>query len=467
MCSFVKLNGKREEVLEVLCDGDISLLFTLGWIMNVKGSDVSSVVVISDGFHKLYTTTTDGTMVTLIRSDVDNLRIGADVSILVFSRQAPETQNSEAPIPQPYFNEVEGTYVAVHGTIPKFKKIAKVNNIKINTDTEIFKYLSFEDAIMETEKVLGKISAISVDIISHESKMYTNGLGIYSGHFIKTGVNIVSNINLNTHNWIESEDIVINDIHHTYLNKDVQNKLGKKVRLISLFSGGLDITLSTLKEIEHNSELKQVSSLDLFYFDWGTVAADAEIKAGINFKNNLNVEYPVTHSVFNVEDMFSNILNVCETQARLKNNDAKGKKNKEAESALSYVPFRNQFLLTLAAAKAEQMYPGDDVRFIIGANLSEGMVYLDNSETFVEHINKTIQVGGQNTYNFSVVAPYVNHTKTSMIKNAIASGFDFSTSFSCYFPKEDVDGKKTIECGKCGSCVLKQEAINRASSEDK
>jgi 7-cyano-7-deazaguanine synthase len=165
----------------------------------------------------------------------------------------------------------------------------------------------------------------------------------------------------------------------------------------------------------------------------------------------------INHEVIPVTDMFRNILGACNTTVRLNDTNAIGAGSHEAEAAISYVPFRNQFLLTLAAAKAEQLYPNEKVIFILGANLSEGMIYLDNSEPFITSMNQVVKVGGQSCLNFEVVAPFVNRTKTDMVKYAIKHHYDLSTVYSCYFPKEDGQ-----PCGECGSCLLHDNALARS-----
>ena len=83
--------------------------------------------------------------------------------------------------------------------------------------------------------------------------------------------------------------------------------------------------------------------------------------------------------VFEIDKMFKNLLNVAGINStRIADPDAVGGGHNEAEEAISYVPYRNTMLLTIAAAIAEQRFPNSNVRFLIGANLSEGMIYLDN-----------------------------------------------------------------------------------------
>jgi 7-cyano-7-deazaguanine synthase in queuosine biosynthesis len=466
MCSIIKLKGNR---------GTISAIVTpyLKELLKIKGGDEFNVIIKNKGGFVQYIT---DNLLWEFKSGLDkalgNCPSEDIVELLLFSRLTPEMENtcSKDNLPQPYFNYLSNnkTIVAVHGTIPNAEEIAERHGFKINVDTEIFYHLPFEIAIQETEKAGGKICAIGLDSDTH---MYHNGLGLF--HYILTGdVEMTTNLDLSDEKLIHSYNNGTTKLHihkKTLLDMGSIKRYDNAIRIISLFSGGLDITCSTQNVIEkygNSSCFIKVKSIDLWYFDWGTRARDAEVQAGKDFTDYLNDKlFPdpegeyftdyVTHTVLPVKKAFKNILGICGLQGtRLTDDDATGAGSHEAESAISYVPYRNTILLTLAAARAEQLYPGENCIFVIGANLSEGMIYLDNSEPFVTAMNTLVKLGGQKSMYFEVQAPYVNRTKTAMIKDARSKHFRLD-AFSCYFP---VDGK---ECGSCGSCLLKQNALLR------
>jgi 7-cyano-7-deazaguanine synthase len=368
------------------------------------------------------------------------------IDVIFFRRMAPEMENGKSKNLQPYFTE-DNALVAVHGTIPLGD-----NHLELDVDTDIFLYNTFKESIEFVEESGGKISAI--ELKNGSLKTYHNGLGIYS--YQVDDIEMYSNIY--THLEFK-QGLEVKNNYTVFKNH--------KVRHIALFSAGLDITCSVYNilsnDFNHKSDI-----LYLWYFDWGTVASQLEIENGKQFANNLVKQgYTVEYKVFDIQPAFRNILSICNVNARLIDNDATGAGTHEAESAISYVPYRNTTLLTMAASIAEQRFPNNRVNFIIGANLSEGMVYLDNSETFVRIMNDLVKVGGQDCHHFNVVAPYVNKTKTEMLKDfvnvndeAITWTKDFSTIFSCYFPK---DGKP---CGKCGSCLLKNKSMERAFQDN-
>lgn len=442
MCSFVKVHGDIESLACIEKD-----IFEM---LEVKGGDEYNAVINYNGFLSRVDANSADDLKNSVKTILNKLKYSDTVIISYFSRLIPEMEELGNPSRQPYTNTNEQTTVMVHGTIPNAELIAKKHGFDINVDTEIFNHLPFDIACDETEKAGGKISAISIVNLTDETSQYQNGLGLFRYNYLYKGNIVIIDSNIRTKNFKLVENYII------------QPHLDDVPITVALFSGGLDITCSVQKQLLENKS----TDLKLWYFDWGTNAAKGEIKAGRNFaktiKTNSNFvskDLIVEHNIIKIEPMFRSILSACEiTSTRLIDPDATGAGSHEAEADISYVPYRNTFLITLAAARAEQLYPGKRIEFVIGANLSEGMIYLDNSETWLRRMNSLVKVGGQRTANFSVVAPYVNRTKTSMIQDAEKNNFDISNTFSCYFPI-GLTGKE--ECGKCGSCLLKINALKR------
>jgi len=424
MCSFVKVYGKASKVKDIIPE--------IYEMLKIKGGDESAVIIERQKF------TSRISYNNLPEDNIweDNIsQICSNESyynFFFFSRLTPEMEEPST-FKQPYITS-NNDIVMVHGTIPRAEEIAKEKNINISVDTEIFQHLPFYDAIEQVQNTGGKISAVS---LKHH---YNSGLGLYKYSY--KDLELISNIDIGYFNKKELPIDTIDD---------------STIKLVSLYSGGLDITCATQKALAEND----YESAELWYFDWGTVANAEEIKAGeLAAKEYSKIYYlSVDFKIIDVKDYFSNLLEVCGLKdIRLMNKNSIGAGEAEAEAAISYVPFRNTQLLTLAAARCEQLYPNELVDICIGANLSEGMIYLDNSETFVTTMSKLVKVGGQECSGFNVIAPYVNRTKTAMVKDANENHYLLS-SFSCYFP---VNGEP---CGKCGSCLLKENALKRAEND--
>ena len=462
MCSIMTIYGVSDQVRNSIDD-----LNNIIDILTVKGGDTYEFSLIMD--NKLFR----GSLNNLINI-FDEKYIKNSICILqLFSRLTPEMESNNSGLTQPYCTTNSSTIV--HGTIGAIDEIIETLNItdEIVVDTDIFNYKDFSTLVRIINKSGGKIATINVQIYKEyiEIKSYHNGLGLFKYADI-FGSNIITNIDLdNNSNFLNISKIpmdqidsinISNDLSRGLDITDVQIEESVSYVIIPLFSGGLDITCATQQAIlDTNYNGDDVSKVDLIYFDWGTVANESEIQAGMKFKDFLSNSVDVEYSVIKIQNMFKDILSASGLDnTRLTNKNSKGAESAEAESAISYVPFRNTFLLTLAAARAEQLYPHKHVKFILGANLTEGMVYLDNSEPFITAMDDIVRLGGQSCEHFSVVAPFVNNTKTKMLEISLKNGHNIDTAFSCYFPNDD-----GTECGKCGSCILKNTAINKIKGE--
>lgn len=458
MCSIVGFKGSKKTITALLND-DRSISF-IDELLKTKGGDEYKLCILANGFYNEIVFTEIQEVVVKLQSNLQIFNDRIKLGLLFFSRLTPEMESQTKNLQQPYFNNSIKTCIAIHGTIPRAEEFKKVE-----VDTEIFNTGKIIDNIEYVEKVGGKIALISMECNNDHIifKGYENGLGL---HMYKLAVDKDQSIDIYTN--INYSSLLMEPKIFKYTQKYTDFKIGQpKTRIISLFSGGLDITCSTYNIIEKYKF--EVESLDLWYFNWGTRAAEYEKQAGMKFRNLLIESTFKEDSIvridpqkinwdsFNITPMFTTILSTCDlTTTRLIDSDASGAGSHEAEAAISYVPYRNQFLLTLAAARAEQLYPNDHCVFVLGANLSEGMIYLDNSETFTNLMNQVIKVGGQSCERFEVQAPFVNRTKTDMVKQCLSKEYDLSTIYSCYFPKEDGS-----PCMECGSCLLQQNALAR------
>lgn len=118
------------------------------------------------------------------------------------------------------------------------------------------------------------------------------------------------------------------------------------------------------------------------------------------------------------------------------------------------VPFRNGIMLSIAAGVAES----NGLKYVMMANHGgDHTIYPDCRPEFIDAIDKAAQAG---TYvDVHVVAPYTNITKTDIARRGATLGIDYTETWSCY-----KGGDK--QCGKCGTCVERKEALRDAGIED-
>ena len=390
---------------------------------------------------------------------------GIDFRVLFFARMAPEMEQQTLSMPQPYYNPYNKSYYAVHGTITNDKEIGQKYGISTQVDTDIFAMIPGDNIINE---IVGNFVVCEMPNKYSENKAAafyfanSSGLGIWQIDLTKfTGIDSLSTKMLAMSRYqqtdtflpfyklavtYQGEIAIMQPRKYSFFNREA----------IALYSGGLDITASVVKYKKSNLEVR-ITGL---YFDWGSRAAEHEIKTGYKAKDAGIID---DFKVLNIKEIFGNIQSVIldNDTIRLADPQAEGVEA-ETEQAVSYVPYRNTLFMTLAATWAEKhVGPDKNIDIIIGANLSEAMGgYGDNTNGYLDAIGSALSLGGKIAHRINVVSPYAEKTKTEMLKDIAELGkmdLVLENSFSCYFPNED-----GTPCGKCGSCILRQRARERA-----
>lgn len=118
------------------------------------------------------------------------------------------------------------------------------------------------------------------------------------------------------------------------------------------------------------------------------------------------------------------------------------------------VPNRNMMMISVAAAIAQARGLS---RVAVGVHAGDHPVYADCRPSFIDSARIAVEqaTDGQVT----VVAPFVNETKTDIARHAGRLGLPIDQTWSCYEGGE-------IHCGRCGTCVERIEALHDAGVED-
>lgn len=486
MCSIIgfTLNKKFDTdrvISEYLTDSEIETIINDLYIcLSDKGGDYTKICFCFDGktVEEILIEITELYNLSYRDSDLSNrlktILKGASygTSIFAFSRQTPETE-MEKTIKLPPYKTIFGNYVAAHGTIP-----LKDFDMDI-IDTEILRFdRTIEESLSKVEELNGKISIMNYDIKNNAFFGIHNGLGLS----IITYPNLFYGITTALSDTVLKSSILKEIEPNVLIQMDLNERMvyqNNEVEIVvSLCSGGMDALVSTTDYLLKNhycyTASTPIRAIHLDYFNWGTRAVEQEIQAVKKYKDyliklgegefNLIKEQNIFLDIIDAKNYFKEILNFAKVEeVRLISEHACGLGEEEAEEAISYVPLRNTFLILALVAKYEKLYPNKKVTFILGGNLTEGMVYSDNSVNYINKINALVKLAGQKTSNFSVVAPYSKYTKTKMLSEFKSNYSEelleklMDLSFSCYFPEE---GKP---CGKCGSCKLREVAISRSN----
>jgi 7-cyano-7-deazaguanine synthase len=133
------------------------------------------------------------------------------------------------------------------------------------------------------------------------------------------------------------------------------------------------------------------------------------------------------------------------------------KDSTKSQIPLSYVPFRNTHLLSIAVSwaeiiKAEEVY--------IGAVQQDSPDYPDCRAKYYDAFNRLVKVGTRPSTNIKVVTPLLEMNKAKIVKRGIELNAPLHLTWSCY-------EKNDIACGRCQSCTLRLKAFKDARVKDK
>lgn len=207
------------------------------------------------------------------------------------------------------------------------------------------------------------------------------------------------------------------------------------IKSIILMSGGLDSLVSLgLKKEELNISLALT-------FDYGQKSANQEIEASKKICEYYNIEHVVIKL-----DWLKNITQTSlVSDDDVPTGDALDDGNQSMKTV--WVPNRNGLFLNIAGSFADS-YGYDYI--LIGANKEEAQTFSDNTQEFVDAINKEFEYSTQNAP--KVVAPLINYVKNDIVMLALDSGVPLELTRSCYQGGES-------HCGICESCVRLKNSL--------
>lgn len=128
----------------------------------------------------------------------------------------------------------------------------------------------------------------------------------------------------------------------------------------------------------------------------------------------------------------------------------------EDNMKITVVPNRNAIMLAIAygiavAQKADAV--------AIAVHAGDHFVYPDCRLGFINAFERMENEAIEGFGAIELLAPFINCSKSDIVKQGQAAGTPFSKTWSCYKGAE-------IHCGTCGTCVERKEAFQLAGVQD-
>ena len=208
---------------------------------------------------------------------------------------------------------------------------------------------------------------------------------------------------------------------------------------VIIVSGGMDSI--TLLHERHEEIVLGIS------FDYGSNHNSREIPFARMHCQRLGIKHIVIPLDFMSVYVRSSLLDGADTIPEGHYEDANMKS--------TVVPFRNGIMLSIACGIAES---NGLSRVFIANHGGDHAIYPDCRSEFIKAMDAAMSAG---TYaHINIEAPYTEITKTDIALIGKAIGLDYTETWSCY-------KGGNVHCGKCGTCVERQEALRNAGIEDK
>jgi 7-cyano-7-deazaguanine synthase len=123
---------------------------------------------------------------------------------------------------------------------------------------------------------------------------------------------------------------------------------------------------------------------------------------------------------------------------------------------VTYVPFRNGIFLSIAASIAEKH--GAEALFIgVVEEVSSG--YPDCRESYIEQMQKAINLGTKDETHIEIKMPLVHMKKYQIVAKSLEMGVPLEYTWSCYQSEEKA-------CGVCDSCRLRLKGFEEVGVID-
>ena len=220
--------------------------------------------------------------------------------------------------------------------------------------------------------------------------------------------------------------------------------VNNKPNAVVCFSGGQDSTTCLVWAMERYKKVYAVS------FDYGQTH-----KKELEAQKIITQKLGVYHEILSVD-----ALKQIGNSSLFSNGDSNGKHPTLPYLPASFVPYRNQILLTLAAAYAFSL---DIEHLITGVCQTDYSGYPDCRSGYIHELQEMLHtaLGEPEEYWLRIHTPLMNLTKAETVRLMVDMGqlvllADTHTCYHNQFPP----------CGKCPACELRAKGFKEANIID-
>ena len=214
-------------------------------------------------------------------------------------------------------------------------------------------------------------------------------------------------------------------------------------KAVILVSGGMDSCVTVAMAKDDGYELC------FLHLNYGQRTENRELKAFHNIADFYDIKDRLVVDISHL----AQIGGSCLTDHTI---DVPTANLENEEIPISYVPFRNANMLSVATSWAEIL--GANALYI-GAVEEDSSGYPDCRRSFYDTFEKTIEEGTKPDTHIKIITPLIQLSKKKIILEGHALNAPINLSWSCY-------ESENIPCGECDSCALRARGFDQAGIAD-
>lgn len=225
---------------------------------------------------------------------------------------------------------------------------------------------------------------------------------------------------------------------------------------IVVLSGGMDSTVCVAITKDQGYDLA------LMHLDYGQRTEDRERKAFFDIADYYKAKYKLLIKAHHLKQIGGSALTDEKLQIPVATLDEINKRkiykihNNKQDIPITYVPFRNANILSMAISWAEVI---NAAKVVIGAVQEDSSGYPDCTEEFLSAFEKAAKIGSKLSNDFKIEAPLLHLSKKQIVELGYKLKVPFDLTWSCYQSND-------IACGECESCILRLKGFIEANIKD-
>ncbi len=215
------------------------------------------------------------------------------------------------------------------------------------------------------------------------------------------------------------------------------------MKAIILLSGGIDSTVLLALALERGLDCSGLS------FDYGQ-----RHLVELNSARAICQYYKIPQNIITIDPQVFGVSTLLKSQISQPVPTGSPEEIRLAGIPSTYVPARNTLFLSYALGIAE-ISGAEEIHF--GMNLQDRFGYPDCRPAFIEAFKKVAELATKQAVESispKIVTPLQDWDKARIISEGMRLNAPLELTHSCYNPT-----KAGLQCGKCNSCVLRNEGF--------